>query len=120
MARHEEGKVNKGWGQEIIWATNDMYCGKILSFKEGGKMSMHFHLNKHETWYVLEGSFMVNKINTENAEKYTTNARKGSTIVNKPGEPHQVICMQEGKILEVSTPDSIEDNYRVAKGDSQK
>ena len=23
-----EGKVDKGWGYEIIWATNDKYCGK--------------------------------------------------------------------------------------------
>jgi len=29
-------------------------------------------------------------------------------------------CVQEGMIVEVSTPDSVEDNYRVGKGDSQK
>ena len=81
---------------------------------------MHYHMQKHETWYVLEGSFMINKINTETAEKYTQNVRKGNTVVNKPGEPHQIMCLKEGMILEVSTPDSIEDNYRVAKGDSQK
>jgi hypothetical protein len=34
--------------------------------------------------------------------------------------PHQVICLEEGVIIEVSTPDSVEDNYRVRKGDSQK
>ena len=22
-----EGKVDKGWGYEIIWATNEKYCG---------------------------------------------------------------------------------------------
>ena len=39
-----EGKVDKGWGYEIIWATNDKYCGKIMVFeKVGGKFSMHFH-----------------------------------------------------------------------------
>ena len=27
-ARHS-GKVEKGWGYEIIWATNDLYGGKI-------------------------------------------------------------------------------------------
>ena len=39
---------------------------------------------------------------------------------NPPLLPHQVICIEEGTIIEVSTPDSVEDNYRVAKGDSQK
>jgi hypothetical protein len=39
---------------------------------------------------------------------------------NPPLLPHQVICLEEGMLIEVSTPDSVEDNYRVAKGDSQK
>ena len=24
------GVVQKGWGYELIWATNDKYCGKIM------------------------------------------------------------------------------------------
>jgi hypothetical protein len=39
---------------------------------------------------------------------------------NEPLEPHQLICLEEGTIIEVSTPDSVEDNYRVMPGDSQK
>jgi hypothetical protein len=34
--------------------------------------------------------------------------------------PHQLVCIEEGTIIEVSTADSVEDNYRVGKGDSQK
>jgi hypothetical protein len=34
--------------------------------------------------------------------------------------PHQVLCLEAGSIIEVSTPDSEEDNYRVEKGDSQQ
>jgi hypothetical protein len=33
---------------------------------------------------------------------------------------HQLVCVEQGTIIEVSTPDSVEDNYRVGKGDSQK
>ncbi len=36
-----------------------------------------------------------------------------------PLEPHQLICIEEGIVIEVSTPDSVKDNYRVGKGDSQ-
>ena len=39
---------------------------------------------------------------------------------NPPLFPHQVICIEEGVLVEVSTPDSVEDNHRVMKGDSQK
>jgi len=34
--------------------------------------------------------------------------------------PHQVFCIDAGTIIEVSTPDSVEDNYRVGRGDSQR
>jgi len=39
---------------------------------------------------------------------------------NPPLSPHQLICIEPGMICEVSTPDSVEDNYRVGKGDSQQ
>jgi hypothetical protein len=33
--------------------------------------------------------------------------------------PHQLVCLEAGVVLEVSTADSVEDNHRVAPGDSQ-
>ena len=80
MARHE-GRVKKGWGEEVIFATNDQYCGKLLKFNEGAKFSMHFHKEKHESWYVLEGEFILKKINTQTAEGEAQNLRKGHTVI---------------------------------------
>lgn len=115
-----DGFVEKGWGHELIWATNDKYCGKLLSFNEGAMFSMHFHAEKDETWYVLSGKFEIRYINTLNAETKTLTLNTGDTWRNEPLEPHQLICLEEGTIIEVSTPDSVEDNYRVQPGDSQK
>jgi quercetin dioxygenase-like cupin family protein len=81
---------------------------------------MHFHSEKDETWYVLNGKFIVRWIDTNNAEVYEKELNEGSVWHNPPLLPHQVICIEEGTLIEVSTPDSIEDNYRVGKGDSQK
>jgi mannose-6-phosphate isomerase-like protein (cupin superfamily) len=114
------GKVQKGWGSEEIWATNDKYCGKLLHFNEGATFSMHFHANKDESWYVLSGVFEVRRILTGDAKMETTTLTAGSTWRNLPLEPHQLHCVQAGTIIEVSTPDSVEDNYRVMPGDSQK
>ena len=114
-----EGFVEKGWGHEFIFATNDKYCGKLLKFNKGAKFSMHFHAHKDETWYVLSGKFKVVCINTSNADQYSAVLEEGDTWHNKPLQPHQLICIEEGSIIEVSTPDSVEDNYRVAPGDSQ-
>jgi quercetin dioxygenase-like cupin family protein len=115
-----EGFVEKGWGHELIWATNDKYCGKLMKFNKGAKFSMHFHSEKDETWYVLDGKFIVKWIKTSNADVIEQELNQGDTWHNPPLLPHQIICVEEGTIIEVSTPDSVEDNYRIAKGDSQK
>jgi len=114
------GFVEKGWGHELIWCTTDKYCGKLLNFNEGAKFSMHFHAEKDETWYVLSGEFLVRFIDTKTAEIREKSLVIGDTWHNPPLLPHQVICISKGSLIEVSTPDSVEDNYRVMPGDSQK
>jgi mannose-6-phosphate isomerase-like protein (cupin superfamily) len=115
-----EGYVEKGWGHELIWATNDQYCGKLLKFNTGAKFSMHFHAKKDESWYVLDGSFIVKVIDTNNANMHECKLEQGMTWRNLPLVPHQIECIEAGTIIEVSTPDSVEDNFRVIPGDSQK
>jgi len=115
-----EGYVEKGWGHELIWITNDKYCGKMMNFNKGAKFSMHFHAEKDEAWYVLSGEFLVRWIDTKTADIHEKILKTGDTWHNPPLMPHQVVCYNEGTILEVSTPDSVEDNYRVFKGDSQQ
>jgi mannose-6-phosphate isomerase-like protein (cupin superfamily) len=81
---------------------------------------MHFHAQKDESWYVLSGRFEVKYILTADASVRSEILETGSVWRNEPLEPHQLICLEEGTIIEVSTPDSVEDNYRVMPGDSQK
>jgi quercetin dioxygenase-like cupin family protein len=120
MTERLEGYVEKGWGHELIFATNDKYCGKLLKFNEGSKFSMHFHSVKDETWLVLTGKFLVRWIDTVTANEHEDALNPGDIWHNEPLKPHQVICLEEGTIVEVSTPDSVGDNHRVAKGDSQR
>jgi quercetin dioxygenase-like cupin family protein len=114
-----EGFVEKGWGHELIWATNDQYCGKLMKFNKGARFSMHFHAVKDESWYVLDGLFKIVFIETADASQHEAVLKPGSTWRNRPLQPHQLICIEAGTIIEVSTPDSVEDNYRVQPGDSQ-
>jgi len=115
-----EGFVKKGWGSEFIFATNDKYCGKLLQFNAGAKFSMHFHSEKDETWFVLSGKFLVRTIDTSNAYNNERELNVNDVWHNPPLLPHQIICIEEGTLIEVSTPDSVEDNYRVQPGDSQQ
>jgi mannose-6-phosphate isomerase-like protein (cupin superfamily) len=115
-----EGKVSKGWGSEEIWATNDRYCGKFMHFHLGGRSSMHFHEWKDETWYVLSGRFQVEVIDTCDASRRIHDLVPGDTWHNPPFQPHQLEALVDNSsISEVSTADSVEDNYRIIPGDSQ-
>lgn len=114
------GKVEKGWGEEDIFVSNEYYCGKLLIFNKGAKFSMHFHKSKIETWRVISGEFIVEWIDTDDATVHQNVLKVGDVWTNESLLPHRLICLEEGTIIEVSTPDSVEDNYRVLPGDSQK
>lgn len=115
------GYVEKGWGYEYIFATNDLYCGKLLHFTQAkNKFSMHFHREKDETWYVQKGSFTLRLIDTNNGSIKERTLNFGDSIRIKPLTVHQLIALEDdSEIIEVSTADSVEDNYRVMPGDGQ-
>ena len=96
-------KVEKDWGYELWLANNETenYCGKILYIKEGYKGSMHFHSEKHETFYILEGKLRVDTLNTETAEKSVDILNEGDTFVLDRLKPHQLIA-HEGDVKSVS------------------
>jgi mannose-6-phosphate isomerase-like protein (cupin superfamily) len=112
--------VKKGWGHEVIFVNNDLYCGKILHFNKDAKFSMHYHLKKKESWYIASGKFLFKYINTANADILELVLDVGDTITNEIGEPHQILCLEEGDVFEVSTTHYDSDSYRVMKGDSQQ
>ena len=108
-------RVEKKWGYEL-WIHNDIdYCGKLLVFtKSGNKFSMHYHMIKDETWYVQEGAFQFDWIDTENGERLYTQIQKGDVIEIKKGLPHQLTALTDGAtIFEVSTQHFDEDSYRI-------
>ena len=112
--------VPKGWGEEIIIENNEKYCGKILIFEQECKFSMHYHMNKDETWYVQKGKFVYRWVDTENADMNESILRKGDVVRQRPGQPHQLESLTYGRIFEVSTHHEDSDSYRVLPGDSQR
>lgn len=115
------GKVDKGWGFELIWATTEQYAGKLLVFERAGaKFSMHFHKYKDETWFVNSGSFLLKIMDLKDGSITEKTLDKGDVWHNPPMLPHQIEALESNSvILEVSTADSVEDNYRIFPGDSQ-
>ena len=114
-------KIEKGWGHELIIESNDQYCMKELHFdKMGHKSSMHFHKDKTETWLCTRGSVMVELMDMKDATTSKIYIDEGGTFHIEPMTPHQVTCMKDNTvILEASSKDMPEDNYRIRPGDSQ-
>lgn len=108
-------RVDKKWGYEL-WIHNDSeYCGKLLVFtKERNRFSMHYHLQKKESWYVQEGRFQFNWIDVENGKLMGKTLEKGESVLIERGLPHQLIALEDNSIVfEVSTEHFDEDSYRV-------
>ena len=112
--------VPKGWGEEIIIENNEMYCGKVLIFNQGCKFSMHYHMIKDETWYVEYGEFLYRWIDTETADINEEKLVEGDVVRQRPGQPHQLEALSNGRIFEVSTHHEDSDSYRVLPGDTQR
>ena len=109
--------VPKGWGHEVIFVNNPEYCGKILHFEKGKKFSMHYHVEKKETWYIAKGRVMFHWIESNTGMIYSEYLNEGDCITNERGEAHQVEALEETDIFEVSTRHFDSDSYRVWRGD---
>lgn len=107
--------VDKTWGKEM-WVHNDEeYCGKLLVFpKKYEGFSMHYHIIKKETWYVQEGRFLFEWINTEEPELKKEVLELGDSVVIERGQPHKLTPLEDDSIIfEVSTEHFDEDSYRI-------
>ena len=115
------GKVDKGWGFEIVFANNDKYCGKLLVFdRVGAKTSMVFHKEKGKTWFINAGKFKITYIDVASGEVKEAVLEEGKTVDFGPLGPHQVEALEASSIIfEVGTGDYVEDRFRLAPGDTQ-
>ena len=110
--------VRKRWGSETWFANNDLhdYCGKILHIKAGCSTSMHFHVRKHETFFVLDGTLQVDWVETDSGDVKTTFVNSDACMEMPRGVPHKLIANDEDvRLIEASTFHRDSDSYRVWK-----
>ena len=100
----EPRRVDKPWGYELIWALTDLYCGKLLVVHAGQALSMHFHREKDESWYVLEGRSEIEMAGAGEKSPAREVVTPGAAFRITPGTVHRVRAVEDTTILEVSTP----------------
>jgi mannose-6-phosphate isomerase len=109
-------RVEKPWGYELIWAKTEHYAGKILFVRSGQALSLQFHREKDESWYVLAGRAELELGAAGQAILEKEVIAKGAAFRFHPGTVHRIVAVEDTTILEVSTPQlddvvRLEDNY---------
>ena len=97
-------KVEKPWGWELIWAHADDYVGKILFVKAGESLSLQFHNEKDESWYVESGRAQLELGDAGQSILNREIVGPGACFRYRPGTVHRVTALEDTTILEVSTP----------------
>lgn len=123
MAKRVEKKTleetftaKRKWGYEK-WIENlDEYCGKSLFLDKGKKCSMHFHMNKLETMYLISGHIQIRFRDPLNAEDYIIELLQGDSVRIPRGQQHQIIAVEDSHLIEFSTKHQETDSYRVELG----
>lgn len=105
-------QVSKAWGTEIILVNNDQYCAKLLHLTKGWQCSLHRHLKKTETFFVLSGNPIIELRKRD--ELVPTVCIPGSKVHIKAGTFHRFMSyISDALLLEVSTPHSDDDVERL-------
>jgi mannose-6-phosphate isomerase len=108
----EPTKVDKPWGYELIWALTDEYCGKILFVRAGESLSLQFHREKDESWFVHSGRAQLELGSPGDKSPNSEVVGAGAAFRIRPGTIHRVKALEDTTIIEVSTP-QIEDVVRL-------
>ena len=98
VKKEYENKTDKPWGYEKILILTEMYSAKELYIKEGFRTSLHYHIEKDETMYILSGS---GYIEFEDKKEYFS---KNDSIRIQPGVVHSIVATENTLLHEVSTP----------------
>jgi mannose-6-phosphate isomerase-like protein (cupin superfamily) len=100
----EPRRVEKPWGWELIWAHTEAYVGKLLFVRAGQSLSLQFHREKDESWYVESGRAKLELGDTGDAVLKREVVSAGACFHYRPGTVHRVTALEDTTIIEVSTP----------------
>ena len=107
-------KVDKPWGYELRFVRTDRYAGKVLFITAGSQLSLQYHDNKDEAFYVQSGTLEL--VLGKGEEQTVVRMEPGSSRHITPGTIHRFRAVTDTLLFEVSTPEledvvRIEDDY---------
>ena len=101
--------IEKTWGRETWFHNSQLYCYKHLFVRAGEHCSYHYHVDKSETFVVLEGG--IELIVDGEAKTLTV----GQDVTIHPYQKHQFRGVTDAVIAEASTHHKETDSIRVTR-----
>lgn len=109
-------KVEKPWGYELIFTSEDLpYTGKLMHINAGKRLSLQIHDKKQETQILINGkcNSIIENVNGE-METISMVPNQGYTMMI--GQKHRLQAETDCDVFEVSTPEigntfRLEDDY---------
>ena len=113
--------VIKKRGYELWIENNNLYCGKHLHVLSDKWCSVHYHKNKKETFYVIEGELLLQYSKNLELEFWqselfdTIILKKGQSFTIKPRVAHRFSSNLDYPcdFIEISTHHDDDDSYRI-------
>ena len=102
-------RVEKAWGWEEIVSNSTQYCGKVLHVLPGKQCSLHYHILKDETFYLLDGDCEYQTELVPRRNKMVL----GEPVHIPPGMLHRFASRGGCRLMEVSTEHSDADVVRL-------
>ena len=110
-------RVEKPWGHEVIFAATERFAGKLLEIRAGERLSLHFHREKHEMLYVLQGAvrlFVEEAVSGPAPAPMASYAiETGEAFELPPGTVHRIEAIRDALLVEASSPE-VDDVVRLA------
>ena len=97
-------RVPKPWGEELIWALTDRYCGKVITIETGKRLSLQYHEQKDEAILVTAGRLRL-LLEGPDGRDVVSELGAGDSAHVPAGRRHRYEAIERVELIEVSTPE---------------
>jgi mannose-6-phosphate isomerase-like protein (cupin superfamily) len=97
-------RVDKPWGNELIWALTDRYCGKLITIETGRRLSLQYHEQKDEAILVMSGRLLLH-LEDDTGAMTRRELGPGDAVHVTVGRRHRFEAIERVELIEVSTPE---------------
>lgn len=104
MTGSEARRVDKPWGNELIWVLTDRYCGKIITIETGKRLSLQRHRKKDEAVLVLSGRMRLH-LEDESGTIQPIDLGPRDSLRVPAGRIHRFEALERCELVEISTPE---------------